>query len=105
MAIYFISTLDIHDPASFGEYVPLAAAALTVSGGEILALDDNPITHEGELPGSRVILLKFEDKASFEKWYEGEMYRPVKPIRLNSATTHFGIIVQGMDGRGAFGKQ
>jgi uncharacterized protein (DUF1330 family) len=97
MAIYFISMLDIHDPAGFGEYVPLAAAALTVAGGEILALDDNPTTHEGKLPGSRVILLKFKEKASFEKWYEGEAYRHVKPIRLNSATTHFGIAVQGMD--------
>ncbi|MBB6144160.1 uncharacterized protein (DUF1330 family) [Silvibacterium bohemicum] len=96
MAIYFISLLDIHDSQGFGEYVPRAASALSAAGGEILALDDNPVTHEGTLPGSRVILLKFEDKASFEKWYEGEAYRPVKPIRLNSAITHFGATVQGM---------
>jgi uncharacterized protein (DUF1330 family) len=97
MAIYFIGLLDIHDPAGFEEYVPRAAATSTAAGGEILALDDNPTTHEGKLPGRRVILLRFEDKAAFEKWYEGEAYRPVKPIRLNSATTHFGITVQGMD--------
>jgi len=97
MAIYFIGTIDIHDPAGFGEYVPLAVTTSIAAGGEILALDNNPITHEGQLPGSRVILLKFKDKASFEEWYKGEAYRPVKPIRLNSATTHFAITVQGMD--------
>jgi uncharacterized protein (DUF1330 family) len=97
MAIYFIVTLDIHDPAVFGEYALLAAATSTAADGEILAVDDNPTTYEGKLPGSRVILLKFEDKASFLKWYEGEAYRRVKPMRINSATTHFGITVHGMD--------
>jgi uncharacterized protein (DUF1330 family) len=97
MTIYFISTLDIHDAVGFGEYVPLAAATAIAAGGEILALDDNPITHEGKRPGSRVILLKFEDKSSFERWYGSEAYRPVKPLRLKSATTHFGVTLQGMD--------
>jgi len=49
VAFHFISTLDIHDSAGFEEYVPLAVAASTSVGGEILALEDSPIIHEGKL--------------------------------------------------------
>jgi hypothetical protein len=49
------------------KYLPLAAATATVSGAQILALDDNPTIHEGKVSGSCMTLPKFEDETSFGK--------------------------------------
>jgi uncharacterized protein (DUF1330 family) len=97
MAVYLIGAIDIHDHDRYAEYIASAGGSIVGTAIQPLAVDDDPILLEGNIPGRRVVLIKFESEAAMRKWYSTEPYRSAKDLRHRSATTNFLIAVRSLD--------
>lgn len=76
-AVYFTATIRISDMDRYQRYLDAYDEAFTGTGGEVLAVDDAPLTLEGSpLPG-RIVLIRFPDEAAFRSWYDSPAYRRI----------------------------
>lgn len=97
MSAYLIAAVNRRDLELYKQYEEAGIASIEGFSIEHLALDDNPDVLEGELPGQRIVLMKFSDKAELQRWYDSEIYRKCRPIRHQSADTPFVIAIDGSD--------
>ena len=89
MAAYFVAAVEITDADGFQKYVEGGFGSMQDFKFEVVALDDDPLLLEGNLPGHHIVVLKFESKAEIERWYKCEAYTKIKPLRHASAKTSF----------------
>lgn len=96
MAAYWVGLIEIHDPERYEEYAAkFDAEDLERCGGEVIVLSDDADVLEGEWPEGRLVIIKFPTRADLDRWYEGETYRQVRPIRWEAthsrAAAHPGV--------------
>jgi uncharacterized protein (DUF1330 family) len=85
--VYFVATIRIHDPAEYQLYLDRYDEAFAGTGGEVLAVDDNPLVLEGSpLPG-RMVLIRFPSEVAFRAWYDSDTYRRIVVHRHAAAET------------------
>ena len=94
MPVYFIVQEQVRDAEALKEYGAKAAAARM--SGRVLAVDDAPRAIEGEWHGDRVVILEFDDEASFQDWYDSPAYQEALQIRLG-ATDSRAALVKGRE--------
>ena len=95
MASYFIVNCTINNMDILNEYMAAAGASLGVVPLKLLAMDNESETIEGTPAGSRTVVLEFESKSDFQKWYDSPEYQAAIGKRF-AATEGFGVLVQGM---------
>ena len=83
MSVYVIVSYDIADPKLFETYFPGVVPLLQKHGAEILVVDSEAKTLEGESRGVNVIV-RFESEEAAMNWYNDPDYVPVKKIRTDS---------------------
>lgn len=86
-AVYFKATIRIHDAAAYQTYLDHYDEAFAGTGGEVLAVDDAPLTLEGQPIAGRVVLIRFPDEAAFDAWYRSEAYRRIVVYRHAASDT------------------
>lgn len=96
MSVYMLAAINVRDEAGYQPYVQQAIGSLQAHGVEVLAVTNEPRTHEGNNPWSRYVLLKFADQAAFDAWYTSPEYKAAKPIRQATAETGFIITLDGV---------
>jgi len=90
MASYMVGVVSKHNVEKYNEYA--AAGYRLIDGVDVeVGLAENPETHEGEFPGTSIIIMKFPDDDAARKWYLSEGYQEVIPLRHASADTSFVI--------------
>lgn len=94
MSAYFIVNCSIKNLDLLNEYVAGAGASLGVVPLKLLAMDNDSETVEGTPAGSRTVMLEFESKEDFRKWYDSPEYQAVVGKRLE-ATDGFAVLVNG----------
>ncbi len=94
MSAYFIVNCTIKNLDLLNEYVAGAGASLGVVPLKLLAMDNDSETVEGTPAGSRTVMLEFESKEDFRKWYDSPEYQAVVGKRLE-ATDGFAVLVNG----------
>lgn len=94
MSVYFVVNSSIDNPELLDEYLQGVGPSLGLVPIEILAVDAESTTIEGEPPGPRTVILQFESEGDFRTWYESEEYQAVMGKR-HAATTGFGLLVKG----------
>ena len=93
-AVFFIATIRIHDPAEYKRYLDAYDEAFAGTGGEVLAVDDDPLVLEGSpLPG-RLVLIRFPSEAAFHNWYGSDTYKRIVVHRHAAAETN-ALLVHG----------
>ena len=93
MASYLVGVVSKHDLARYQDYA-LAGYRL-IDGVDVeVALAEAPEVHEGTLPGTSIVIMKFADNEAAARWYRSEGYQEVIPIRHEAAVTHFVITFQ-----------
>ena len=95
MSIYLIGAIDIEDKDAYAAYVEAAGASLVEHAAEPLAVDDAPLLLEGNLPGRRIILMRFETEADMNAWYRSDAYQQAMKHRLAGAKTPFLVAIRG----------
>ena len=94
MSAFFIARLDIRDPGRYGDYLAGFDEAFACTGGEVLAVDDDTETLEGEPAPGRSVIIRFPDEAALRRWYDSPAYRRLRGIR-NEAAEGDVILVHG----------
>lgn len=96
MAAYFIVHYQLNDPALYGEYVAGAGATIGDYGGELVVFDTDVKAVEGEPPGPRTVIVRFESAQAANDWYNSPEYQAVVGKRL-AATEGFAVIARSQD--------
>jgi uncharacterized protein (DUF1330 family) len=95
MSTYLVVNSTIDDPELLNEYVQAAGPTLGIVPVNVLAVDTECKTIEGEPPGPRTVILEFESEADFHTWYESPEYQAIIGMR-HASTTGFGVLVKGL---------
>jgi len=98
MAVYAISdTVEITDPQMLAEYVQRVPPTLEKYGVKPLVLVGGSAgyeTIEGNWQSQGMIILEFEDREHFERWYNSPEYQEILPLRMQ-ATSGRAILTLG----------
>ena len=85
MSVYFIANIKINDEAEYQKYIECVGNVFSKFNGKYLKVDNNPVVLEGKWDYSRLVLIEFPDKDSFNKWYYSAEYQAILKHRLLSA--------------------
>ncbi len=96
MSIYLVAAIDRKDLATYARYEAEGLDSIQKYEVEALAVCDEPELLEGTLPGERIVLLKFKDRAALDKWYGSPEYQKVVPLRHSAAETKFFVAFDGL---------
>jgi uncharacterized protein (DUF1330 family) len=96
MSAYLLSVIDKRDHATYAEYV--AAGFASLRGIEFEAIvGERPEVLEGTLPGTAVVLMRFNSLDEARNWYNSEAYQKAIPLRHAAARTPFVVLFPGND--------
>lgn len=94
MSVYFIANIRIRNEREYEEYIKGSDEAFEGSGGEYLAVDENPGLLEGGWDYSKAVIIRFPDEETLKKWYRSPAYQRILKHRLAAAECDT-IIVHG----------
>ncbi|WP_309682767.1 DUF1330 domain-containing protein [Polaromonas sp.] len=92
-AAYFVLHNRIVDAQKMQDYIPKALETLAAYQAEILVFDENATVMEGSTSLPRMILIRFDSRATATAWYNSPAYQAVLPLRLD-ATEGFAMMVE-----------
>jgi uncharacterized protein (DUF1330 family) len=84
--------MSVHKPEAYEAYRALAAPAIAKHGGRFLARGGKHEVLEGRFPGSRVVVVEFENYDKARAFYDSPEYRAAREQRLG-ATSEFNLLV------------
>jgi uncharacterized protein (DUF1330 family) len=93
MAVYYIGTYDIVDPAEFQKYPPVVMSLLPKYGGELLASDTAALLVEGEARTMNAII-RFPSKQAALGLYNDPAYQEAKRIRQRCTANVSMVLVE-----------
>jgi len=88
MTVYAISdTAEITDPQMLAKYVRRVAPTLKKYGVKPLVAGSAEYEMiEGNWQSQGMIILEFEDREHFERWYNSPEYQEILPLRLQATS-------------------
>ncbi len=96
MTAYMIAQVEVADPDAYSLYTAQTPGLIEQYGGRFVVRGGNPEVLEGTLPGSRIVVIAFDDRAAAERFYRSPEYQKILPLRL-AASTGISCIVDGVD--------
>ncbi len=96
MTAYLIAQIEVKDPEGYSRYTARTPDVIAKFGGRFIVRGGDPDVLEGKLPGGRVVVIAFADRAAAETFYHSEDYQAILPLRL-AASSGAVCIVQGAD--------
>lgn len=96
MSYYFIAQIKIKDTIEYQKYIDKAGDVFKKYNGEYLSVDNKPQVLEGDWAYTRTVLIRFNNRNDFEKWYNSEDYQDILKHRLKAADCDT-ILAEGLD--------
>ena len=96
MSLYFSANITIINEKLYQKYLDRANEVFAKFNGEYLAVDESPRLLEGSRKHGRMVIIKFETKEDFERWYFSDEYQELLVFRLAAADCD-AILVKGLD--------
>jgi uncharacterized protein (DUF1330 family) len=81
MAAYVIFDVEIRDMNKYQEFMKAVKPAIDAAGGKYLVRGGAHKVYEGDWQPRRIVLFEFPSVEVFENFYNGPVYRELKPIR------------------------
>lgn len=98
MTAYLVGSIDIEDEAEYRLYRQGVASAMMAAGARPLSTDGHPLVLEGERPpGAHLLLVEFPSTEAVRSFLASDAYSQAVPHRWNSSTTHFLMVMNGVD--------
>lgn len=95
MPAYIVADVDIHDPATYEGYRPLAGAAVEKYGGRFLARGGSATPAEGGWAPRRLVIVEFPSMEKLKAFYHSPEYQKALAIRQKAARSRL-IFVEGV---------
>ena len=96
--VYLVANIsEITDRETYSIYESGFMPLLEKHGGELVSVDENSETLEGEsVLGGRMVILKFPSESSAKSWYTDPDYRSLSAHRRAASKANFLQLVHGM---------
>lgn len=96
MKAYMLAFVRVNDLETFNrEYIEKAVPIVERHGGITVAVDENPVTIEGTVPGGRVVIVEFPTKQAAEGFYDDPDYQATKVWRQKVSESDSVILEKG----------
>lgn len=96
MSAYVVAQLEVHDPASFAEYLEGFHPILARHGGRLLALSPEAEVIEGAWAMPRTVVMRFPTREDVRRWHADPDYKALAELRHRSARANI-VLVEGID--------
>ena len=97
MPAYVIFDVEIRDLARYQDFMSQVKPALQAAGARYLARGGAHRVYEGDWSPRRIVILEFPSVAAWEAFYDGPVYRGLKPIRDECSSARL-VSVEGLEG-------
>ena len=95
MSAYLIYDVEIHDPATYGEFMERVKPLVQQFGGAYLVRGGSHEVLEGKWQPSRLVLFEFPDMDSARRLFTSDEYAPLKELRRSCSSGDI-VIVEGV---------
>ncbi|OWQ90914.1 hypothetical protein CDN99_12200 [Roseateles aquatilis] len=95
MPAFIIADVTVTDAAQMALYREWSTKAMQEHGAEVLVRGGEFEVLEGPWTPSRLVVLKFPDRAAARRFYESETYQHAKSLRENAGVMRM-IVVDGV---------
>ncbi|MBE7418511.1 MAG: DUF1330 domain-containing protein [Ideonella sp.] len=95
MAAYVIFDVEIRDMNQYQGFMKGVKPAVVAAGGKYLARGGPHKVYEGDWLPRRIVLFEFPSVEAFEGFYNGPVYRGLKPIRDACSSARL-VAVEGL---------
>ena len=96
MSCYFVAQININDKAEYQRYLDGFDAVFDRYAGEVIMVEENPVVLEGKWPYSRIVMIRFPNKAEARRWYDSDAYQALVRHRWNAANADI-ILAEGRE--------
>lgn len=90
--VYILVALTIHDRDTYQRYVEAFLPTFAATGGEILAVQDDPVALEGSWPFSRLVILRMPSREAFDAWYHSDEYQAIAQHRFKASVANITVL-------------
>ena len=91
---YVIAQLKVTNPENYKEYVSKVTEVVKKYGGEYIVRNGEYQVVEGEDNFPRIVVIKFPSYEKVFEWYNSEIYKPIRQIRLDDTVSNT-LIIKG----------
>lgn len=95
MAAYIIADVTVTDPEQMAKYREWSTKAMQEHGAEVLVRGGEFEVLEGPWTPSRIVLLKFADRAAAKAFYNSQTYQHAKSLREHAGIMRM-VVVDGV---------
>lgn len=94
MPAYCIFAITVTDPTRYADYARHTPRIVAQYGGRMLVRGGEPDAIEGKMPGQRIVVIEFKDRAAAKTFMTSPEYQKIIGIR-HAVSTGAGVIVDG----------
>ena len=84
---YVVAQINLTDPQTYAGYIKLVLPTIQHFDGEFLIRGCKSISYEGELRGSRMVVIGFPCYQAAQDCYHSDEYAGAKAIRMSASTS------------------
>ncbi len=95
MSAFILADVTVTDPEKMAEYRVWSTRAMQEHGAEVLVRGGEFQVLEGPWTPSRLVVLKFPDRAAALRFYDSETYRQAREIRRDAGIMRM-VVVDGV---------
>ena len=95
MPVYLIAQIEITDRDEYSKYEAGFMDIFSKYKGELVAVDEQTRTLEGEWPYTRTVLLRFPEEAEADRWYGSPEYQALVQHRFAASKGNI-VLVKGL---------
>jgi uncharacterized protein (DUF1330 family) len=96
MPVYFYANIRVKDEAEYEKYLARVDEVFEKYKGEYLVVDESPELLEGSWDFTKSVLIKFESREEFRRWYYSEEYQQILKYRLRGADSDV-VLLHGIE--------
>lgn len=96
MSGYLVAHVRWHSAQAAETYGKLAVESLQPFGGKYLVRGAPVTVLEGSEPPERLAIIEFPTSDAVREWHESDAYAAARKIRLENATTHWIVVMEGV---------
>ena len=96
MPAYIVVNAKITDPDGLAAYRVAVGPTFDGHPSTMLVSNNEAVSLEGEPHGSRVVIIRFPDRAAAMAWYESPAYQAIIGLR-HASTEGSALLVDGLD--------
>ena len=85
MSAYVVGHITVKNAAQWQQYQASVPATLAPWGAELVFRGQRAAVFSGAMPHADIVVIRFVDEATAEKWFRSDAYQALLPLRAQAA--------------------